>query len=197
MKDDDQQTAAAASQTKRKLVFILPLVLFGAMVLLLFSGLGKDPTKLESQLIGKPIPTFEKTLLFAEQKKVTNKDIKGPALINVFGSWCPSCYQEHPHLMKLAEQKEVRIYGLNYKDSRENGIKFVNDLGNPYEFILFDNNGRLGIELGVYGAPETFVINAENQIIYRHVGVVTVSLWQTKIKPMLYPANEAGTQDSK
>jgi len=176
---------------KTKLIYLLPLILFIAMVILLFSGLGKDPTKLESQLIGKVIPKFEKSLLLIPEKKITNEDLKGPALINVFASWCPSCYQEHPHLMNLAAAKAIRIYGLNYKDKRNDGLKFIKDLGNPYEYILFDDNGRLGIELGVYGAPETFVINSDNKIIYRHVGVVSESVWLQKIKPMLYPETGA------
>lgn len=176
-----------SDDSKRKLVYLLPLVFFAAMVILLFTGLGKDPTELDSQLIGKAIPEFEKTVLFNEEKRISNADIQGPALLNVFGSWCPSCYQEHEQLMKLAAAKAVKIYGLNYKDSRRDGIKFINDLGNPYEVIIFDNNGRLGIELGVYGAPETFVISGDNRIIYRHVGVVSDAVWMKKIKPMLFP----------
>jgi len=177
-----------------KLVFLLPLILFAIMVILLFTGLGKDPTKLESQLIGKDFPKFEKTLLLSPATIVTNADIKGPALINVFASWCPSCYQEHPNLMRLAATKAITIYGLNYKDERAAGQKFTNDQGNPYDFILFDYNVRLGIELGVYGAPETFVIDSNNMIIYRHVGVVTQSVWQTIIKPMLVVNNTQGSK---
>jgi len=173
------------NKTAIKPIYLLPLFLFFAMVGLLFSGLGKDPTKLESQLIGKAIPKFKKSLLLDTDKVLSNEDIQGPALINVFGSWCPSCYQEHPYLMKLAANKSIKIIGLNYKDKREDGLKFIRDLGNPYDFILFDNNGRLGIELGVYGAPETFVIDKDNRIIYRHVGVVTNTVWLKKIKPML------------
>jgi len=192
----EEPVATTTEQPRIKLVFLLPLLFFAVMVILLFTGLGKDPTKLDSQLIGKTIPDFEKTLLFDEQKIFTNQDIKGPALINVFGSWCPSCYQEHPYLMQLAAAKAVTIYGLNYKDTRREGRKFVNDLGNPYDAIIFDKNGRLGIELGVYGAPETFVINSDNQIIYRHVGVVSDRVWLDKIKPMLFPDIKAG-QGSK
>ncbi len=170
---------------KGKLIYLLPLFLFVLMVILLASGLGKDPTKLESQLIGKALPKFQKTLLFDENKIVTEKDIQGPALINVFASWCPSCYVEHPYLMKLNDTKSVRIYGLNYKDKRQAGLKFINDLGNAYEFILFDDNGRLGIDLGVYGAPETFVVNAKNEIVYRHVGVVDEKVWLNILKPKM------------
>ena len=164
------------------------------MAVLLYTGLGKDPTQLDSQLIGKPLPKFSKTLLLDENTKITEADIQGPALVNVFASWCPACYHEHPYLMKLAENNEVRIYGLNYKDKRPKGLKFVNDLGNPYFKIIFDDNGRLGIDMGVYGAPETFVINKENQIVYRHVGVVNEGVWKTILKPkMLGLTNKTGT----
>lgn len=174
---------------KRLPVMLIPLVFFIAMVMLLSFGLGKDPTKLDSQLIGKALPEFEKMLLIEDNKLVTSSDIKGPALINVFASWCPPCYQEHPYLMKLAAAKEVTIYGVNYKDSKQDALKFINNLGNPYEFILFDDNGRLGIDLGVYGAPETFLINSENKIIYRHVGIINEQVWHTKLKAKLFPVN--------
>ncbi len=186
---NDQQSKKAAL----KPVYLLPLILFFAMVVLLYTGLGKDPTKLDSQLIGKNIPVFQKGLLLDPDKTISNTDIQGPALLNVFGSWCPSCYQEHKYLMDFKANNTIKIIGLNYKDTRRDGLKFISDLGNPYEFIIFDNNGRLGIELGVYGAPETFVIDANNLIIYRHVGVVTDKVWLKKIKPMLM-AEAGGTR---
>ena len=177
---------------KKQILFFVPLVLFFAMAVMLYTGLGKDPTELESQLIGKPLPQFSKTLLLNESKTITDKDIKGPALVNVFASWCPACYHEHPYLMHLSESalvksNEFRIYGLNYKDQRAKGLKFVNDLGNPYDEIIFDSNGRLGIDMGVYGAPETFVINENNEIIYRHVGIVNQGVWETILKPKMFP----------
>ena len=176
-----------------KLVFVAPLILFLLMVGLLFTGLGKDPTQLDSELIGKPIPEFSRSTLFDPNAVITNNDIKGPALLNVFASWCPSCYTEHPYLMQMQENKLIPIYGLNYKDTRPKGLKFVTDLGDPYTAIIFDENGRLGIDLGVYGAPETYVIDANNRIIHRHVGVVDDKVWNETIRPMLYPvAGEAG-----
>lgn len=171
--------------TKKQLIFLSPLILFLGMAILLYTGLGKDPTELDSQLIGKPIPAFKKSLLLDASAQITDKDLKGPALVNVFASWCPACYHEHPYLMKLAESGEAKIYGLNYKDKRDKGLKFVNDLGNPYYQIIFDDNGRLGIDMGVYGAPETFVINADNQIVYRHVGIVNEQVWNTILKPKM------------
>ncbi len=172
---------------KKQVLYLTPLFLFLAMAILLWTGLGKDPTELDSQLIGKSIPQFEKALLEDAQKQITDKDIKGPALVNVFASWCPACYQEHPYLMTLAKESQVKIYGLNYKDKRNKGLKFIRDLGNPYSQIIFDDNGRLGIDMGVYGAPETFVIDSNNQIVYRHVGVVNERVWNTILKPRMFP----------
>jgi cytochrome c biogenesis protein CcmG/thiol:disulfide interchange protein DsbE len=177
-------------------LMLLPLLFFIAMVALLFAGLGKDPTKLDSLLVGKQFPEFEKSILLDVKKIVTSKDIQGPALVNVFASWCPPCYQEHPNLMKLAANKEVTIYGVNYKDTRSDALKFIKNLGNPYQFIVFDDNGRLGIDLGVYGAPETFLINSDNQIVYRHVGIINDEVWNTKLKLKLFPeySNSAMTE---
>lgn len=179
------QTEPSKTMPSKKWLYLLPLLVFAAMVGLLFSGLGKDPTQLESQLIGKPLPKFSKSLLLEPQRKITEQDIQGPGLINVFGSWCPSCYSEHPYLMTLARSGATKIYGLNYKDQLDKGQKFIRDLGNPYSLIIHDENGRLGIDLGVYGAPETFVLNDNNQIVYRHVGVVTESVWLTILKPKM------------
>jgi len=174
----------------KKLIYLLPLILFFAMVALLFSGLGKDPTVLESELIGKMVPKFEKSLLLDATAVITDKDIKGPALINVFASWCPSCYHEHPYLMTLSKNKTAKVYGLNYKDKRQAGLKFINDLGNPYDLIIFDDNGRLGIDMGVYGAPETFVVNAHSEIVYRHVGVVNQEVWLNILKPKMLSGSD-------
>lgn len=178
----------------KKTLFYVPLFLFIVMTIILFSGLGKDPTELESQLIGKPLPTFQKTLLLSPETLINEKFIQGPALINVFASWCPSCYSEHPYLMKLAKSKAIKIYGLNYKDKKSDALEFINKLGNPYDLIIFDNNGRLGIDLGVYGAPETFVINKQNEIIYRHVGIVSMKVWQEILHPKIFQvgASSAG-----
>ncbi len=174
---------------RKQLIFLSPLILFLAMVLVLSTGLGKDPTLLDSRMIGKPIPVFSLQTLDNPNQILTQADIQGPALLNVFASWCPSCYVEHPYFMQMQADKVIPIYGLNYKDERADGMKFITDLGNPYKAIIFDYDGRLGIELGVYGAPETFVIDANNQIIYRHVGVVDERVWSEIIQPLLNRGN--------
>ena len=177
-------------ERRKQLIFLSPLVLFIVMVVVLSTGLGKDPTLLDSRMIGKPIPAFQLQTLTDANKIMTQNDIQGPALLNVFASWCPSCYVEHPYFMQMQANNLIPIYGLNYKDERQDGMKFITDLGNPYTEIIFDIDGRLGIELGVYGAPETFVIDKNNQIIYRHVGVVDERVWTEIMQPIL--ANGAG-----
>ena len=172
-------------ERRKQLIFLSPLVLFIVMVVVLSTGLGKDPTLLDSRMIGKPIPAFKLQTLTDVNKILTETDIQGPALLNVFASWCPSCYVEHPYFMQMQADNLIPIYGLNYKDERQDGMKFITDLGNPYTEIIFDLDGRLGIELGVYGAPETFVIDKNNQIIYRHVGVVDERVWTEIMQPIL------------
>ncbi len=174
-------------QARRLFLYLLPLALFVALTLLLSSGIGKDPTYQDSSLIGKAMPEFSKKRLLDLDVIITEKDFKGPALINIFGSWCPACYHEHPYLMKLAAAKQINLYGINYNDQVQPALEFLAELGNPYQLIAFDDNGRLGIELGVYGAPETFLIDQNQKIIYRHVGVMSDAIWKGKMLPLLNP----------
>lgn len=179
------------AQTRRLLLYTLPLALFIVVTVLLYSGIGKDPTLLDSQMVGKPIPAFHKTRLLHANETITEKDIQGPALINVWGTWCPACYHEHPLVLKLAREEKVKIYGLNYNDERKDAVAYLKKMGNPYTAVIFDDNKRLMIDLGVYGAPETFVIDKNNRIVYRHVGVITEGVWLSKIKPKLEPKIQA------
>jgi len=172
-------------QARRLFLYLLPLALFVGLTLLLSSGIGKDPTYLASSLVGKQLPAFSKKRLLKLDTIITEKDFKGPALINIFGSWCPACYHEHPFLLKLAATKQINLYGINYNDEIAPALKYIRDQGNPYSLIAFDDNGRLGIELGVYGAPETFLIGKDQQILYRHVGVISEAIWKNKMQPLL------------
>ncbi|USD66005.1 DsbE family thiol:disulfide interchange protein [Vibrio sp. SCSIO 43136] len=172
----------------RKLLFI-PLVLFIGLVAIFATQLnrnaeGDDPTKLESVLIGKTVPQFKLEDL-AEPGRLYDQSIfKGePLLLNVWATWCPTCYAEHQYLNELAAQG-VKIIGLNYKDERSKAVQWLNELGNPYLISLFDGNGMLGLDLGVYGAPETFIIDANGVIRYRHVGDVNPNNWQSTLAPM-------------
>lgn len=173
---------------KKPLLFI-PFALFMVLVAVFFVQLGKnaegeDPTKLESVLVGKPVPEFRLEDL-AEAGKLYDQGIfRGePLLLNVWATWCPTCYAEHTYLNKLAAEG-VKIIGLNYKDDRVKAIGWLNNLGNPYLVSLFDGDGLLGLDLGVYGAPETFLIDANGIIRYRHVGDVNDRNWNDTLRPM-------------
>lgn len=172
----------------KKILFI-PLIAF--MVLagvfatqLMRNQSGDDPTKLESVLIGKTVPEFRLEDLEQPGKLHDQAIFKGePLLLNVWATWCPTCYAEHSYLNKLADQG-VKIIGLNYKDDRNKAVGWLNELGNPYLISLFDGNGMLGLDLGVYGAPETFLIDANGVVRYRHVGDVNPTNWTSTLEPM-------------
>lgn len=165
------------------IVFLLLAAVFLRLEQRMVTG-DYDPSALPSALIGKPVPAFTlPTLTDAEaQKTAADLDLR-PALINVWATWCVACRVEHAYLNQLAENG-ITIYGLNYKDERDEALLWLERLGNPYRFNLFDAQGRLGLNLGVYGAPETYVIDAEGIIRYRHVGVMDEKVWQKKIVPL-------------
>lgn len=149
-----------------------------------FITLGNDPSKLPSQLEGKALPEFSSTKLVAPDAIatiLTNEDIKGPALINVWATWCPTCRDEHETLNTLKGQG-ITIYGINYKDNPTLAHQWLNNLGDPYLFNFLDESGAVGIELGVYGAPETFFVDENNIIRYRHVGAILPDIWNTQLK---------------
>ena len=168
---------------KKKWLLFIPLAVFGLLTGLFVFGLQNDPTKLPSALVGKPFPEFQLNQLEAG-KTVSKLDIQGPALINVWATWCPTCRVEHKALMKLADMG-VNIYGINYKDERGAANQWLNQLGDPYAVNIFDPDGKLGFDLGVYGAPETFLIDKEGVIRYRHAGEMTVKFWQETLQPLI------------
>lgn len=173
---------------------LIPLVIFGALALLLFVGLHGNPQELPSALIGKPAPEFALEgipgLPESEAGGLAKQDLAAGeiVLLNVWASWCGPCRAEHPVLMKLASDGSVPIYGLNYKDESEDALRFLGQLGNPYTKSGADVTGRVGIDFGVYGVPETFVINGRGEIIYKHVGPLTRSAWVKEIEPLIAAA---------
>ncbi|WP_165856655.1 DsbE family thiol:disulfide interchange protein [Marinobacter sp. JSM 1782161] len=170
---------------KRLLLFI-PLLLAVALGVVLFSGIGKDNSTLASALIGKPVPAFDLASLQDPGTRYQGDVFReGVVLLNVWGTWCPSCRVEHPELVRLAREEGVTILGLNYKDNRDAAIDWLQKLGNPYERILFDPQGKFGFDLGVYGAPETYVIDGDGIVRYRHVGVVDDKVWREELKPLV------------
>ncbi|MGM0767171.1 MAG: DsbE family thiol:disulfide interchange protein [Pseudomonadota bacterium] len=170
---------------KRLLLFI-PVVLVVVLGVVLSAGLGKDPNRLDSALIDKPVPAFTLSDLANAEAQLDAAVFKGEvSLLNVWGTWCPACRDEHDDLLWLAEDKGMRIIGLNYKDNREDALAWLERLGNPYALTIYDPRGTLGFDLGVYGAPETYVIDAEGIVRHRHVGVVNEKVWEEELEPLV------------
>lgn len=153
---------------------------------LFWAGLSLDPKKIPSPLVGKPLPDFNLPRLREPNKLVSNKDMAGKVyLLNVWASWCAACRQEHPLLMEIKANKLVPIIGHNYKDKVKDGIGFLNELGDPYEYSISDIDGRLGLDLGVYGVPETFVVNEKGIILHKHIGPLDVEDITKTILPLV------------
>ncbi|GAA4652305.1 DsbE family thiol:disulfide interchange protein [Kistimonas scapharcae] len=167
----------------QRLKLFLPLAVFVLLAGFLFVGLFLDKENLPSPLLDEPFPAFSLVTLKGPDKPVTEQALKGEiALVNVWATWCISCRAEHPWLLKIADQG-IPVYGVNYKDNPEDARRWLKELGDPYRFSVMDEKGRLGLDLGVYGAPETYLIDARGVIRYKHVGVVDGRVWQDILKP--------------
>jgi cytochrome c biogenesis protein CcmG, thiol:disulfide interchange protein DsbE len=174
----------------RKLKFIVPLALFVVLVAFLAVGLTRDPREVPSPYIGKPAPAFRLAQLADEKLAFSPADMKGKVwLLNVWASWCVSCRVEHPLLVEMAKRQVVPIVGLNYKDQRNDAAKWLAQFGNPYALSVSDVEGNVGIDYGVYGAPETFLIDKQGVIRYKQIGPITPEALDTKILPLLKELN--------
>ncbi len=172
--------------------FLLPLALFSVLVVFLGIGLRLNPREVPSPLIGKAAPLFRVAQLHEQDKVITPRDMLGRVwLLNVWASWCVSCRQEHPVLMDLAKLNAAPIYGLNYKDRRDDGIAWLRQFGDPYVLSAHDLDGRVGIDYGVYGVPETFVIDKQGVIRHKHIGPLTPEAVKTKLLPLIKELNDA------
>jgi len=170
----------------KKIIDVLPLAIFIGLVVVLFSFLSEKDDQLETVLIDSSFPEFFLTALSDDSRILSKDDISDlPALINVWATWCIACRVEHPFLMKLKEESILKIYGLNYKDDKNKALELLKRDGNPFEFSIYDFEGRLAIDLGVYGAPETFFIDKRGVIRERHVGVIDEKVWETKFAKYL------------
>lgn len=172
--------------------FILPLVVFLVLVGFLAAGLRLNPREVPSPLIGKPAPAFSVPQLHAAQATIAPVAMKGKVwLFNVWASWCVSCRQEHPVLMDLSRRGILPIIGLDYKDQREAGIAWLKEHGDPYMLSAYDLDGRVGIDYGVYGVPESFLIDKNGAIRYKHIGPLTPKIVEEKILPLVKELNGA------
>ena len=165
----------------KKKILLLPLGLF-LLILLTFAYLliiDRNPQEIPSNLINKKIPNFEANSLFKDEKFIFSQELKSEiVLINFFATWCKPCRDEHSYIKKFSEQKKIRVIGINYKDNPEKTIKWLNDLGNPYSDVLLDKKGQIAIDWGVYGIPETFVVNSNGIIKYRQAGPITKKIYR-------------------
>ena len=166
--------------------YLLPLVIFLVLAGFLAVGLNKDPREVPSPLIGKPAPAFKLPRLDAPEQMLSTQDLRGQVwLLNVWASWCVACRQEHPLLVELARSGTVRVYGLNYKDKRDDALGLLRKSGDPYVTSLSDTEGLVGIDFGVYGVPETFVIDKQGVIRFKQIGPITREALRDTLLPLL------------
>lgn len=171
---------------KRYLRFMVPLGIFAVLVALLFRGLSLDPKLVPSPLVGKPMPAFSLTRLDDVNTTISDTDIRGEVFVlNIWATWCGSCRAEHEVLLQLADTGKVDIYGLNYKDNRVDALRWLRQLGDPYVANAFDEDGRVGINWGVYGAPETFVVDREGIIRHKYIGPLTTEILYQQLLPLI------------
>jgi cytochrome c biogenesis protein CcmG/thiol:disulfide interchange protein DsbE len=174
--------------------YLIPLGLFLVLVVFLAIGLGRDPREVPSPLINKAAPTFRLPQLQDPSKTFSAEDMRGKVwILNVWASWCVSCRDEHPLLIEYAKSGAVPIYGLNWKDKREDALAWLNELGDPYVLSAADLEGRIAIDYGVYGAPETYLIDQNGTIRFKQIGALTPDVWSKKILPMVQELNRQGT----
>jgi cytochrome c biogenesis protein CcmG, thiol:disulfide interchange protein DsbE len=169
-----------------KAKFLIPMALFLVLVGFLAVGLNRDPRDVPSPLVNKPAPAFTRPQLAQPEKQFSPADLKGQVwMLNVWSSWCVSCRQEHPLLVEFARAQVVPLIGLDYKDTRAEALGVLRQMGNPYDFSVFDGDGRVGIDYGVYGVPETYIIDKAGVIRHKHTGPITSEALEKTIIPLI------------
>ena len=179
-----QSASGIQAPERRRFAIAIPLLVFIALVVLLAIGLTRNPREIPSPLIGKPVPQFSLPPVQGRSLGLSDRDLKGQvSVVNVFASWCIPCRQEHPLIQRLA--REVPVHGLNYKDRPEDAARWLEELGDPYTRTGADLDGRVGIDWGVYGVPETFVIDRDGRIVYKQIGPITPGVLDEKLLPLI------------
>ncbi len=164
----------------------VPLILFVGLAIILFSGLGRDRELVPSPLVGRPAPAFDLPTLYDPQRRISRDSLLGkPYLLNIWGSWCPTCVVEHPVISDIAKSGKVAVYGLNWKDESVDAKRWLDRFGDPYVASLVDYNGDVAIEFGVYKAPETFLIDPQGVVRHKVIGEVTPEIWQNDLLPRI------------
>lgn len=165
----------------------VPLAVFALVVGIGYIGFSlEDPHRLPSALLGKPFPDFEAPLLYEPERTVTRRDLLGePVLVNVWATWCPTCKAEHDELLRIGAETGLTIVGVNYKDDPAKARQWLAAYGNPYRMVILDPDGSLGVELGVYGAPESFLLDANGTIVYKRVGDINERIWHSELGPLV------------
>lgn len=182
----DMPKQAARWRKVARLRYAIPLLVFALLLVFFAIGLSLNPREVPSPLVGKPVPVFDLPAVKGRTLGLSNRDLVGQvSLVNVFASWCVACRQEHPLLVELARRQIVPIHGLNYKDKPDEAQAWLDELGDPYTRTGADIDGRVGIDWGVYGVPETFVIGRDGRIAYKHIGPMTPEFVRDKLLPMI------------
>ena len=178
--------AGEVTPLARRVILVVPLIGFLSLAVALAVGLSRDPSEIPSALIGKPVPQFSLPPVEGRMLGLSTADLNGQvSLVNVFASWCVACREEHPVLMQMKADNIVPIHGLNYKDQPDNAARWLNTMGDPYTRTGADIDGRVAIDWGVYGVPETFVVTKEGRIAYKQIGAVTQKVLDEKILPLI------------
>ena len=177
---------------------LLPLLVFAGLALLLYAGVrmnaGRDTSAIISPLIGKPAPAFTLPVLGDATRTMSNGDLLGkPYLLNVWGSWCVNCREEHPQVKALAASGRIRVIGYDYKDAPADAARWLAELGDPYEFSLADQNGRVALDWGIYGAPETYLVDAQGIVRWKFVGPLDQAIVQEQLEPQLAQLAQLGS----
>ena len=166
--------------------YFLPLIAALILIPIMILGLRSDPSELPSQYIGKPAPEFNLPTLRDAEKNISTADLRGQiSLVNIWATWCAGCRAEHPFLMQLSRENTVPIYAINWRDNREDALRWLGQLGDPYVASGFDEDGRVGIDWGAYGAPETFLLNAQGYVVYRYTGPLSRAMWNQEFVPRI------------
>ena len=165
---------------------LIPLILFVVITVFLYFSLNVTSNKLPSPLLGQKFPNIEAKDFYSDESVLlTNLFSEKISLVNVWASWCVTCRQEHQMMMKIADNEDLQLIGINYKDTRADGEKYLEVMGNPFDVIVFDPSGKIGLDLGVYATPETFLVNQHGVILYKHIGAINSKIWEESFIPLM------------